>query len=104
MSSKDITVQQLMLNQVIYSRKAAIDQLMDGLCSLRFNELMQCFPLQFETLLVSSSAHLNDPTPLKLVEMINAPCITDVEKMSSSIFNNYISSLSPESMFICCTS
>ncbi len=104
MSTKDLTIQQLMLNQVIYSKKAAIDQLMDGLCSLKFNELFQCFPLKFEPLLVSSSAHHNHPTPHKLIEMIDGPCSTDAEKMSSSMLKSYISSLNPEGISTCCAS
>jgi hypothetical protein len=57
MSTKDYIVQQIMVNAVIYARKAAIDQFVDGLCALRFLELLVNFPLTFEPLFLASKAN-----------------------------------------------
>ena len=46
-----------MVNQEIYTRKAAIDQFVDGLGAVRFLELLENFPFLFEPLFLASKAN-----------------------------------------------
>ena len=87
-------IQQLMLKELIYSRKAAIDQSMDGLCVLNFNELIQQFPVQFEPLLVSCAG--GSPTPDSLIEMLQASCSTEERHQTFLFLKQYVNSLNPE--------
>ena len=59
-----------MLNEVICVRKAALDDLLDGLCVLRFNELFQNFPDVFEPLFIASVATKFEIYPQILLEML----------------------------------
>ena len=45
-----------MLNEVLLKRKATLDQLLDGLCALRFNTLFQSYPEHFLKLFCASCA------------------------------------------------
>ncbi len=98
MATKDLIIQQIMLNQVIYSRKAAIDQFMDGLSNLLFQELFQQFPALCEPLFVSSSC--SQPTPLKLLDMLKVKSGATVEQEHTfSFLKEYVSALSAEGMY-----
>ena len=94
MSSKDYIVQQIMLNQVICLRKAAIDQFLDGLCSLRFVELIVNFPKEFEPLFLAEMASSTTPSNANIADMLQ---LSDDQDMA--VFNmlkDYVKSLTPE--------
>lgn len=82
-----------MLNEVICIRKAALDQLLDGLCALRFHELFQAFPEEFECLLCASSAQRLEVTPDHLVDMVRAECSLQEEATTYELLKVYLSSL-----------
>lgn len=44
-----------MMNAVIFSRKAAIDQFTEGLCEMQFLQMLQQFPEMFKPIFVRSS-------------------------------------------------
>ena len=67
MATREYIIQQIMLNQVICFRKAAIDQFLDGLCSLRFNELIINFPKEMEPLFLAALD--TTPTNEELIAM-----------------------------------
>ena len=93
MSTREHIVQQIMLNEVICMRKAALDQLFDGLCALRFNELFQAFPKDFECLLCASSAQRLEVTPDYLIDMVHADCTSPEETTTYEYLKVYLSSL-----------
>ena len=97
--TKQLTLQQIMINQVIYTRKAAINQLYEGLCSLRFNELCQNFAVEFEPLFVASSATTTQPTSALLRSMLNAKIRTNDDQKTFDILVTYVSSLDETSKF-----
>ena len=58
----------ILLNQVICFRKAAIDQFLDGLCSIRFSEVIIKFAKEMEPLFLAA---LNStPTNEELIAML----------------------------------
>lgn len=95
MNSRDVIVQQMMLHEVIFSRKAALDQFQEGLCVLNFIELLQQFPVLFEPLFVCASAS-SDPTPDMISSMLRANPSTSDQEKTYSFLKEYISSLSIE--------
>ena len=94
MSTRDITIQQMLLNQVIYSRKASIDQFYEGLCVLRFNELLVNFPQAFELLFISQEESLL--TPSSLLESMQLIRQRDSDNITLSLFKEYVLGLSLE--------
>lgn len=84
-------MQQIMVNEVICARKASLDQLFDGLCVLRFNELFQSFPEEFETLFVASeNLEVSSNT---LLELLQANCCSEEDTVTYGHLKTYINAL-----------
>ena len=96
MTTKEITIQQIMLHEVIFSRKAAIDQFQEGLGVLNFYELLFNFPQMCEPLFVCSSACHSNPTPDRLCAMLRCnPSNADQDK-TYTFLRQYVASLGVE--------
>ena len=101
MSTKDyniIIIQQVMVNEVIYTRKAAIDQFIDGLCALSFFELLVTFPLAFEPLFLVYKASLAFYRYHQIVVLtgISPDCSSDRDQHTFSMLSDFVKSLDSE--------
>lgn len=97
MSTREYTVQQIMLNQVICFRKAAIDQFLDGLCVLRFIELIVNFPGEFEPLFLAAEAKNSTPSTSQLITMLKlSGACTSQDQPTFDMLQDYVKSLNPE--------
>ena len=99
LSTRHQIVQQIMLDQVICIRKAAIDQLLDGLHSLGFMELIKRLPKIFEVLFIGRSTNSSETTPELLLHMFHTNCASVKDHHSFKIFKDYIASLDKEGDF-----
>ena len=99
LSTRHQIVQQLMLDQVICIRKAAIDQLCDGLKSLGFIKLIRRLPNIFEELFIARSTNSSETTPELLLHMFHANCSSGKDHHSFKLFKDYIASLDKEGNF-----
>lgn len=82
------------MDQVIYRRKPALDQLREGLSLLNFIELVRHFPLTFEAVFLASAAD-SKPTPSSLRRMLIAS-ETDRQCPTYELLLQFISSLDEE--------
>ena len=96
MSTRDHIVQQIMLNEVLLKRKATLDQLLDGLCALRFNTLFQSYPENFLKLFCASCALELAPNPAILCKMVIANCQSNEDEATYDFLKAYFSSLDEE--------
>ena len=96
MSTKDYIIQQIMVNEVIYTRKAAIDQFIDGLCALRFFELLVNFPLAFEPLFLASKANSPGVDDIIGLLQLSPDCSSDRDQRTFSMLKDFIKSLDSE--------
>lgn len=95
MTTRDYIMQQIMLNQVIYFWKAAIDQFLDGLCFIRFSELIMNFPKEMEPLFLA--AVNSTPTIDELIAMLKlSGASTSQEEATFLMLKDYIRSLDPK--------
>ena len=85
-----------MVNQVIYTRKAAIDQFVDGLCALRFLELLENFPLLFEPLFLASKANTPGVDDILGRLQLSPDCSSDSAQQTFTIWKDFIKSLNSE--------
>ena len=85
-----------MVNQVIYTRKAAIDQFVDGLCALRFLELLENFPLPFEPLFLASKANTPGVDDILGLLHLLPDCSSDGAQQTVTILKDFIKSLNSE--------
>ena len=99
LSTRHQIVQQLMLDQVICIRKAAIDQLRDGIKSLGFIKLIRRLPKIFEELFIARSTNSSETTPELLLHMFHANCSSGKDHHSFKLFKDYIASLDKEGNF-----
>ena len=99
MSTREYTVQQIMLNQVICFRKAAIDQFLDGLCVLRFIELIVNFPEELEPLFLAAKAIHSTPSTSQLVTMLK---LSDgcQDQLTFDMLRDYVKSLDQEGLLL----
>lgn len=87
-----------MINIVLCSRKAALDQLLDGLSVLGFHELMATFPVSFERILCACEAEFLHVDSSQLLSMVTAECTTEEETLTYELVKRYILSLDQEGM------
>ena len=95
MSTRYYVTQQIMVNSVIYARKASIDQFVDGLYALRFLELLIHFPATFEPLFLASKADISSPGVddiLSLLQLV-PECNSEKNKRTFSMRKEYVKSL-----------
>ena len=93
MSTRDHIVQEIMLSEVIYSRKAALDDILDGLCVLRFHELFQNFTEEFGPVFAAVEAEKVEVTPCYLLDMLRSDCSLDEDEATLEHLKAYIRSL-----------
>ena len=89
-----------MVNEVIYTRKASIDQFVDGLCALRFLELLINFPLAFEPLFLASKANTSTPgvdDVLGLLEL-SPECSSERDQCTFTMLKEFVKSLNSEGL------
>ena len=79
-----------MVNQVIYCRKAAIDQFIDGLCSLRFFELVTNFPEAFEPLFLAERAPIPDAEDLIKMLLLSPDCRSDQDREIFTMLKDFV--------------
>ena len=95
MSTRDYLVQQIMVNEVIYTRKASIDQFIDDLCVLRFFELVN-FPLVFEPLFLASKANTPGIEDVLSLLQFSPDCSSDKDQETFSMLKDFVKSLNSE--------
>ena len=95
MSTRHIA-QQIMVNEVIYTRKASIDQFVDGLCALRFFELLVNFPLAFEPLFLTSKANTPGIEDVLSLLQLSPDCSSDKDQEIFSMLKDFVKSLNSE--------
>ena len=88
MSMRDYIVQQIMVNEVIYTRKASVDQFIDGLCALRFLELLINFPLAFEPLFLASKANTPGVDDVLSLLQLSPDCSSDRDQQTFSMLKD----------------
>ena len=98
MSTREGIIQEIMINVVLCSKKAALDQLLDGLSALRFHELLVAFPESFERVLCASAAELLQVNSILLLSMVDAECANEEEALTYQHLKTYLSSLDMEGM------
>ena len=86
-----------MVNHVIYSRKAAIDQFVEGLCALRFFELITTFPDALEPLFVSAVATIPRTDDLLGMLQLSSDCCSESDQQTFSMLKEFIRSLNSAS-------
>ena len=89
-STKEYILQQIMVNQVIYCRKAAIDQFIDRLCSLRFFELVTNFPEAFEPLFLAERAPIPDAEDLIKMLLLSPDCRSDQDREIFTMLKDFV--------------
>ena len=99
MSTKDYIVQQITVNEVIYAWKAAINQFVDGLCALRFLELLENFPLPIEPLFLASKANTPGVDDILGLLQLSPDCSSDSAQQTFIILKDFIKSLNPEGWY-----
>jgi len=96
MSTRERIVREVMINVVFCSKKAALDQLLDGLCSLRFHELMVAFLESFERVFCASAAESLQVNSSLLLSMVNADCTNEEEALTYQHLKTYLFSLNQD--------
>ena len=96
MSTRDYIAQQIMVNEVIYTRKASIDQFIDGLCALRFFELLVNFSLAFEPLFLASKANTPGIEDVLSLLQLSPDCSSDKDQEIFSMLKDFVKSLNSE--------
>lgn len=74
-------------------QKAALDDICEGLCVLRFNEVFQNFLEEFEPLFVAVTANKLAVSPATLLDMLKAECSCGEDEITYRFLKTYIESL-----------
>ena len=89
-----------MVNQVIYCRKAAIDQFIDRLCTLRFFELVTNFPEAFEPLFLAEKAPIPEAEELINMLRLSPDCCSDQDHQIFTMLKDFVRSLNSKGQII----
>ena len=94
-------VQQIMLKAVICTRKAALDDLLEGLSILRFSETFLSFTEEFESLFVSAVAvEVGQLDAQSLVDMLEFEGSSAEDEITYQHLKTYIGLLDADGMGI----